>query len=51
MSIYRFREFNEIDINSWENQDSIIVDKMTALEFWNEVKHELEYMYTKQLPK
>jgi|688.fasta_scaffold1542640_1 hypothetical protein len=21
------------------------------LEYWNEVKHELEYMYTKQLPK
>jgi hypothetical protein len=51
MSIYRFREFNEMDINSWENEDSIIFDKMTALEFWNEVKHELEYMYTKQLTK
>jgi hypothetical protein len=40
--VHRFREINEIDVYSWKDEDSIIVDKMTALEYWNKVKQEIE---------
>ena len=40
--IYRFKNIKEIDINFWEDEDYIIVDEMTALEYWDKVKQEIE---------
>jgi hypothetical protein len=32
-----------MDVSNWiDNEDSIIVDKMTALEYWYKVKQEIE---------
>jgi hypothetical protein len=43
MNIYRFRILDEMDVSNWiDDEDSIIVDKMTALEYWNKVKQEIE---------
>jgi len=43
MHVHRFRIIDEMDVSNWiDNEDSIIVDKMTALEYWYKVKQEIE---------
>ena len=41
INIHRFKTLEEIDMNFSES-DGIIVEKMTALEYWQEVKQEIE---------
>jgi hypothetical protein len=42
--IHRFRTFEEIDINSWNEEEPIIVEEFTALEYWYKVKEEIELL-------
>jgi hypothetical protein len=43
MNIHRFRILDEMDVSNWiDDEDSIVVDEMTALEYWDKVKQEIQ---------
>jgi len=42
MNVYRFRTVEEMDIDGWSYEEPIIVDKITAFEYWQQVKLEIQ---------
>jgi len=48
---FAWNEHTITDINNWLDNESIKPVRMNALQYWTEVKNELEYMRTKHLPK
>ena len=40
--VHRFKTLQELDLNKCQFEDSMIVEKITALEYWNQVKQEIE---------
>jgi hypothetical protein len=42
MNIHRFKTIEERDVDNWLDTEGIVIDEMTALEYWQEVKQEIE---------